>query len=124
MIIGIGVDLCDIEKMEEILNNTSFLARFYAQEEICYIQNKNMAAAQSAAAIFAAKEAAAKALGTGMTKVIMKEIVVLHEGNGKPYLEFKGKTLHLFEKLGGARALLSISHEKTMAIAMVVLEGA
>ena len=61
MIIGIGMDLCDISRMEKLLSDGRFLARFFSAEEQAYIQSKGKSAAQSMAGIYAAKEALAKA---------------------------------------------------------------
>lgn len=123
MIIGIGLDLCAIDSMAEKVENKGFLNRFCAAEEVAYIESKNRGAAQSAAAIFAAKEAALKAFGTGMTQMSMKEIVILHQSNGRPYYQFTGKALAFFESIKGKTAHLSISHEKNMAAAIAVIEG-
>ena len=57
MIAGIGIDLCQISRMAENLRNPHFIERFFCEEERDYIRSKNMSAAQSAAGIFAAKEA-------------------------------------------------------------------
>ena len=61
MIIGIGMDLCDISRMEKLLSDGRFLARFFSAEEQAYIRDKGRRAAETMAGIYAAKEALAKA---------------------------------------------------------------
>jgi len=60
---GLGLDLCEIARMETLLENQHFLERYFGEEEISYIRSKGRNAAQTLAGIFAAKEALAKALG-------------------------------------------------------------
>lgn len=123
MILGIGIDLCAIDQMVDRIENTRFLERFFTEEEIEYIKGKNLTAAQSAAGIFAAKEAALKAFGTGMTLVSVREISVLHRKRGQPYYRLYGKAKELMEKMGGKAIHLSISHEGNIAVAFAVIEG-
>ncbi|NLB90975.1 MAG: holo-ACP synthase [Clostridiales bacterium] len=123
MILGLGIDLCQIDKIEEIVAETHFLQRYFSQEEIAYIQKKNMAAAQSAAAIFAAKEAALKAFGTGFGAFNVKEIALLHLPSGQPYYALTGKAKEYLKEIGGKAIHVSISHEGNMAIAIAIIEG-
>ena len=58
---GVGIDLCAIGRMEELLGNVRFLERFFTEEETAYVMARGAAAAQSMAGIFAAKEALLKA---------------------------------------------------------------
>ncbi len=122
MIIGIGVDLCAIDQMAQKMKDMRFLKRFFTLDEIAYIKNKNRAAAQSAAGIFAAKEAALKALGTGLT-LSLKEVGIMHREGGQPYYVFTGKALKHLDKLGAGTMHLSISHEENMALAFAVVEN-
>jgi holo-[acyl-carrier protein] synthase len=76
------------------------------------------------AARFAAKEAASKALGTGMSRGVgWKDFEVIQPGGRQPRLEFHGKGRELFESLGCTAAHLSLSHDGGLAIATVVIEG-
>ena len=63
---GIGLDLCQINRMEKLVTEERFLNRFFNPEEISYIRSKGKNRAQTLAGIFAAKEAVCKALGTGV----------------------------------------------------------
>jgi phosphopantetheine--protein transferase-like protein len=81
------------------------------------------ATAESFAARFAAKEAGAKALGTGISHgVSWLEIEVVREPSGRPTLQFHGRAAQIAARLGVARAALSITHTADLAMASVVLE--
>jgi holo-[acyl-carrier protein] synthase len=120
--LGIGTDICEVQRFDRLKENRSFLERIYSEKEIKYCGNRK-ASSQCFAARFAAKEAFAKALGTGIRKGIhLKEIEIENDELGKPFINLSGETKDTFEKLGCRSIHISISHEKTMAIAMVVIE--
>lgn len=119
MIRGVGFDLCEIGRMEKQAENDRFLNRFFTEKEAAYIRSRNRNAAQTLAGIFAAKEALAKALGTGIT-FELKDIEVLHSGEGQPYYALRGEAARL---AGGDRFLLSISHDGGMAGAVCIRES-
>ena len=120
---GLGMDLCAVERMEKILEGGDrFLQRFYTQEERDYLAGRGKAAADSAAAMFAAKEAFLKAIGTGLGGVPMAEIGVVHEASGQPRYALGEKALARMAQLGATEAFLSLSHEAGMAAAVCVLE--
>jgi holo-[acyl-carrier protein] synthase len=101
-----------------------FLERVYTPQEIAYCERKRRNAAESYAARFAAKEAGAKALGTGMGfGVTWREIEVGREPTGRPLLLFHGRAAELAKAIGMQRSLLSITHTDTQAMAMVILES-
>lgn len=120
MILGIGVDLLRIERMARALENPRFAQRVFAPGEQDYIREKGAA---SAAGMFAAKEAFAKALGCGLAGFGLQEAEVTHGPDGRPQLVLSGKALEAFTRLGGRKAWLSISHSEDSAVAQVVLEG-
>ena len=122
MIAGIGIDLCEIHRMEKYLENGRFLARFFAVEEQAYIQSKNKAAAQSMAGIFAAKEALTKALGVGLSGGELRDICVLHDANGAPYYDLRGDWAELAQERKITSFFLSVTHENGMAAAVCVAE--
>ncbi len=123
-IIGVGTDLCAISRIERAIGKEHFLTRIYLDGERAYLETKGKQRAQSAAAMFAAKEAAAKALGTGFAGGIEPwHIEVTHAENGAPGLALHGAAQARLEAIGGARTHLSISHEGDMAMAFVVIEG-
>lgn len=99
-----------------------FLDRVYTAAEQAYCLRKRKAA-ESFAARFAAKEAGAKALGTGITHgVSWLEIEVGREPGGRPTLGFHGRAAEFAARLGACRAALSITHTEELAMASVVLE--
>jgi holo-[acyl-carrier protein] synthase len=124
MIIGSGIDLAEIERIQHSMERygNRFLERIYTAAELTYcLPRRN--AAESLAARFAAKEAGAKALGTGISRgVHWLEIEVVREPGGRPTIKFHGRAAQIAERLGVVNAALSITHTSTLAMASVVLE--
>ncbi len=123
MIIGIGLDICQISRMEENLRNAHFLLRFFSEEERDYIAERGKLAASSLAAMFAAKEALVKAMGTGFQSTNLDEIAILHDACGAPYYDLRGAIRQSAEQKNVKHTFLSITHEAGLAAAMCVLEG-
>lgn len=111
---GIGLDLCEIARMQTLLDEGRSLRRMFTEEEQAYIAGKGASAAQTMAGMFAAKEAVLKALGTGMT-VPMTDIVISHTELGQPVATLTGKAAEF-----GGTMLVSITHEAGMAAAFAV----
>jgi holo-[acyl-carrier protein] synthase len=94
----------------------------YTAGEIAYCQRKKNAA-ESFAARFAAKEAGAKALGTGISRgVSWREFEVRRMAGQRPELHLSGRAAEIAEGLGIRRMSLSLSHSRTVSIAVVVAE--
>ena len=109
--------------MEKAIEREHFYRRIFTDGERAYLDKKNKSRAQSAAAMYAAKEAVAKALGTGIAEgVFFDQIEVTHNELGAPGLKLSGKALERMQALGGNSALLTLSHEGDMAIAFVVMQ--
>ena len=123
MIIGIGADLCEISRMAALLSDTAFLKRFFDEAEQAYILSKGVYAAASMAGCFAAKEAFAKALGSGFYGIKPEEVVILHGENGAPYFDLQGGAMAAASTKGVRSSHLSITHEAGIALAFAVLEG-
>jgi holo-[acyl-carrier protein] synthase len=124
MIIGSGIDMIEIRRIQRSMDRfgTRFLDRVYTAGEQAYCLKKRHAA-ESFAARFAAKEAGAKALGTGISYGInWLEIEVVREPSGRPTLRFHGRAKQIADRLGCARSALSITHTEELATASVVLE--
>ena len=117
MIAGVGIDLCEISRMEKLLSDGRFLARFFSVAEQEYIHGKGKSAAQTMAGIFAAKEAFTKSLGVGIAADI-RDISVLHDANGAPYYDLRGAYARIAQEKGAAFFHLSISHEAGVAAAI------
>ena len=122
MIAGVGIDLCEIARMEKLWTDGRFLARFFSLEEREYIQGKGKSAAQTMAGIFAAKEALTKALGTGIVSGSLPDICVLHDEQGAPYYDLRGAYAQIAKGRGISCFFLSITHEAGMAAAVCVAE--
>jgi holo-[acyl-carrier protein] synthase len=124
MIYGIGTDIINIERIAHILNkNTKGLTqRILTEHERALFANKGESA-HYCAKRFAAKEAFAKALGTGIGKVVsFQDLEVRNNENGKPYFIPSEKLrLYLLER-NIKKAHLSLSDEKVNAVAFVILE--
>ena len=90
--IGLGIDLCQVERIEKAMAaHANFLSRYYTEEEQAYIAQRGKAGPQSAAAMFAAKEALLKAMGVGLSGGIsLREIGVCHDENGAPHYKLTG----------------------------------
>ena len=125
MIVGSGIDLVDIERIQQAMDRygARFLDRVFTGNEQAYCLRKRNAA-ESLAARFAAKEAGAKALGTGISHgVSWLEIEVVREPSGRPTLSFHGRAAQFAERLKATHAALSLTHTATVAMASVVLEN-
>ena len=126
MLVGTGIDLTEIPRIQRSIERfgARFLDRVFTSREQAYcLQKRN--SAESFAARFAAKEAAAKALGTGIQHgVHWLEIEVTREPGGRPGLVFYGRAAEFASRLGVVRAALSLTHTATLAMASVALEGA
>ena len=114
---GLGLDLCQISRMEELAHDERFLARYFTEEEAAYIASRGACAAQTTAGIFAAKEAFVKALGVGVT-IPMRDVGVTHTVSGQPCYALTGKAAEL---ASGCTCMLSISHEADMAVAVCII---
>jgi holo-[acyl-carrier protein] synthase len=124
MLVGTGIDVVEIARIAASIERYGerFLARIFTASEIAYCQRRKNAA-ESFAARFAAKEAGAKALGTGIQHgVTWTEIEVRRSRGERPTLHFSGRALAIAEKLGVRHVSLSLTHDKNMAIAAVHLE--
>ena len=121
---GIGIDLCSIERVEKAISRSdSFLKRYYTEEERAYIHAKGQAGAQSAAAMFAAKEAFLKAIGAGIGRgITLQEVAVQHDEKGAPAYLLTGAAEEKMAEKGAAAAFLSLTHEHGMAAAVCILE--
>lgn len=126
MIVGSGIDLVEVARIQHAVERYGerFLDRVFTRAEQEYCLRKRTAA-ESFAARFAAKEAGAKALGTGIQRgVTWLQIEVVRESSGKPGLVFHGSAAQIAACLGAARAVLSLTHTESLAMASVLLEGA
>ena len=124
MVLGLGTDLIETRRVQESIERFGerFLERIFTEGEIAYcLRKKN--AAESFAARFAAKEAGAKALGTGISRgVSWKELEVKREASGRPTLHLAGRAAELGKAMGVRRVQLSLTHSRDLAMAVVLME--
>ena len=124
MIYGVGADIVNIERVKKILskNRDGFVKRVLSEHEQALFANKADSAAYFAKR-FAAKEAFAKALGTGIGRVVsFQDLTVRNNENGKPHFIPSEKLRQYLVENNIKKAHLSISDESQNAIAFVVLE--
>ncbi|MCB1734431.1 MAG: holo-ACP synthase [Gammaproteobacteria bacterium] len=123
MIHGIGTDIVEVARIERALaqHGERFALRILADSEFVMFQD----AAQPVhflAKRFAAKEAGAKALGTGFADgVTLKQLVVRSDERGRPILEMRGRADELCREFGIADIHLSLADERAYAVAFVTL---
>ena len=125
MIYGVGTDIVNIERVKKILskNQDGFVKRVLSEHEQALFANKADSAAYFAKR-FAAKEAFAKALGTGIGRVVsFQDLTVRNNENGKPHFIPSEKLRQYLVENNIKQAHLSISDESQNAIAFVVLEA-
>jgi holo-[acyl-carrier protein] synthase len=123
MIAGLGTDLIEVDRIAEKINKESgFRELLFSANEIAYCESKTNKF-EYYAARFAAKEAFFKALGTGWLEgTTFNEIEITHTSNGKPQLYFLGNTAQIIQAMGFSNILVSLSHIKKMASAVVIIE--
>lgn len=122
MIVGIGVDVVHVRRMEHWQTVPGLLERFFDALELNTARSRGHGTALSLAARFAAKEAFGKALGTGLAGIVLKDIQVVNHHNGRPEMKLVGTALRALGNSGADRVHLSLTHERDNAIAMVLLE--
>lgn len=120
MIVGNGVDLLDIQRIKDIVaRKPQFLNRFFTDNEYAYFESRGFKA-ETIAGNFAAKEAVVKALGTGVRGFDLKEVEVLRDALGKPYVILYGRAKETANGLNVGEIHLSISHTATHAVAFAI----
>jgi len=124
VIVGMGVDIAEIDRIESVITRTGkrFLERVYTPREMAYCErHKNRF--ERYAARFAVKEAAMKALGTGWTHgVRWRDIEIANLPGGKPTLQLAGVAAQVAEQLGVKNIAISITHSGNIAFAQVIFE--
>lgn len=131
MIFGIGTDIAKVSRFEKWVRNQELIDRFFNECEIVALcddsdREKRMRfLCEHYASRFAAKEAFAKALGTGFTGLELSDFGIKKNESGKPEFYFGEKTRGIIEKICGkdAEIHISISHEKEFAVSFVVIEN-
>lgn len=123
MILGTGVDIVEVDRFSKLINNPDFINRFFNKKEQ-KTYNNAQSMCEHYASRFAAKEAFGKALGTGLASFSLTDIFVKNDEKGKPYIQVENKAEEVLKKTyGDCKIHLSLSHEKTFAIAYVIIES-
>jgi holo-[acyl-carrier protein] synthase len=125
MIVGTGIDIAEVDRIAHSIERFGwrFVERIFTPGEIRYCESKANKAERYAGR-FAAKEAGMKAIGTGWNRgVTWRDVEVQRAPGSRPTIVFHGKAAEFLQKLGAARAHLSITHTKDSAMAFVVLES-
>ena len=119
MIIGIGTDIIEIERIKKACAREAFLLRSFTIAEREFIAGRS----DKAAGNFAVKEAVSKVMGTGFRGISLNEIEVLRDTLGKPFIRLYGRAGERALNLGIEKWHVSISNTKALAIAYVIGEG-
>jgi len=119
LIIGIGTDLIEIDRVIKACEKDAFLIKYFTQKEIDLIRKDLRKSADN----FAVKEAVAKMFGTGFRGIMPIEIEALRDELGKPFVNLYGKARELSLELGIDTIHVSISNTKLYSTAYVVGEG-
>jgi holo-[acyl-carrier protein] synthase len=121
MILATGVDIIEIDRVRDVISRygNHYLERVFtsAERELCGPRTESLAAR------FSAKEAVAKALGSGIGEVTFQDIEILQDEQGAPVLHLHGKAATKADLLGLTTWSISLSHSHTLAIAMVTATG-
>lgn len=123
MITGVGIDIVEVERIaEKIEKNNGFRELVFSANEIAYCESKTHKY-EHYAARFAAKEAFFKALGTGwLNDTSFNEVEIINNEQGKPGVVLLGLTNTTVNTLGGFNIMVSLSHIKLTATAIVIIE--
>jgi len=121
MILKTGIDIIEIQRIQMVLerHGERFLKRVFTEREVLECRGR----ADALAVRFAAKEAAAKTLGTGIGPIAWRDVETLHRWSGEPYLVLYGNAEIIARKSGLAVWAVSLSHSHDNAIAVVVATG-
>lgn len=123
MIIGIGSDIIEINRIDKAKNQKGFIDKLFTECEKSYIESR-LYSTETIAGIFAAKEAVSKALGTGIRGFSFKDIEIIKDENGKPIVKLYNNADKIAKGLCENYLVhITISHSKENAIAFSILEN-
>ena len=121
MIVGIGNDIIEIERIEKAISKEGFKAKVFTQREIENIVKRGNRA-ETYAGIFSAKEAISKAIGTGVREFSLTDLEILNDDLGKPYVIVSDKLNKIIQrKKENYQIEIAISHSKKYATAMAII---
>ena len=121
MIVGIGNDIIEIERIEKAISKEGFKNKIYTQRELKNIEKRGNRT-ETYAGIFSAKEAISKAIGTGVREFSLTDLEILNDDLGKPYVVVSERLDKIIKsKKEDYQIEISISHSKKYAIAMAII---
>ncbi|PGH24326.1 holo-ACP synthase [Fusobacterium animalis] len=121
MIVGIGNDIIEIERIEKAISKEGFKDKIYTQRELENIKKRGNRA-ETYAGVFSVKEAISKAIGTGVREFSLTDLEILNDDLGKPYVAVSEKLDKIIKsKKEDYQIEISISHSKKYAIAMAII---
>ena len=125
MILGTGIDIVDISRVEKLLQRHAdrFVERVFTEAESSYAFS-GVLAAERLAGRFAVKEAVMKALGTGKSNgILWRDVETVRLPSGKPEVRLHGAARRIFERAGGSALHVTITHDGGRAVAFVIIES-
>lgn len=121
MIIGIGNDIIEIERINRAISKPRFLQKYFTEKEIELYSERNCNI-EIIAGNFAVKESVSKVFGTGVRGFALKDIEVLRDEMGKPFVILHHEAKNIAEKMKIKHLLVSISHSEKYAVGFAVGE--
>lgn len=120
MVVGLGCDIVEVHRFHTWIENDVLLKRYFTSQELKYLEEiPEHLALQRVAGMFAAKESFIKAVNA---RVTLTDIIIEKNVNGSPKLRVERNAKKMLEQVGGSYTWVSIAHEKSFAIAVVVIE--
>lgn len=122
-VVGVGVDAVDVPRLRKVIGRTPGVERrLFSEAERAYAA-RFRDPAKRLAALFAAKEAAMKALGVGLGAFKLTDVEVVRRRTGAPEIALAGSAALLADQVGVERWHLSLTHSDTVAVAVVIAEA-
>lgn len=117
---SLGIDSVEISRIAKLAENHRFFQRFFGSQELLQLKRRGFSV-ESVAVNFCAKEAFLKCMGVGLWVFLLKEIELLRQDSGQPYLKFSGKTLESVSEKK-LKFLVSATHTRTLATVVIAAE--
>lgn len=123
MILGVGIDIIEIGRIEQAVKRPAFVERVFTKAEQAYCNSRGVQKASSYAARFAGKEAVLKAFGTGLSGGTLQDIEIINDNRGCPQVTLTGFYGDLAQTMGVTGVYLSLTHAREYAAAQAILWG-
>jgi len=121
--VEVGIDILDIDRMNDLCNNESFLNKYFADNEIEYIKTcSQLQKPKTLAGYYSIKEAFLKAIGLGIGRGIdLKDISIWYNDMGRPHIELKPSAKEIFNGLGYNNITINVTDSDTVAVAVCIV---